>query len=91
MVGVGETREEVLKTMQDLRDVNVNIITIVQYLQPTKKHLKVQKYWHPEEFAYLKEEGFKMGFNHVESGPLVRSSYHAHEQAKLAVVSSNHE
>ncbi|MCG3084761.1 lipoyl synthase, partial [Anoxybacillus sp. LAT27] len=68
----------------DLRAVDVNIMTIGQYLQPTKKHLPVEKYYHPDEFARLKEEGMKRGFSHVEAGPLVRSSYHAHEQANAA-------
>ncbi|MBP1934622.1 lipoyl synthase [Ammoniphilus resinae] len=84
MIGVGETYDEILQTMQDLRNVDVNILTIGQYLQPTKKHLKVEKFWHPDEFAKLKEEGVRMGFDHVESGPLVRSSYHAHEQGQAA-------
>ncbi len=84
MIGVGETYEEIVQTMKDLRAVDVNIVTIGQYLQPTKKHLAVQKYWHPDEFAALKEEGMSMGFDHVESGPLVRSSYHAHEQGQAA-------
>ncbi|MFY0544782.1 lipoyl synthase [Brevibacillus sp. H7] len=84
MIGVGETFEEILETMDDLRAVDVNIMTIGQYLQPTKKHLNVEKYYHPDEFAKLKEEGMKRGFSHVESGPLVRSSYHAHEQASAA-------
>ena len=70
--------------MDDLRAHNVDIVTIGQYLQPTKKHLTVEKYWHPDEFAKLKEEGQKRGFSHVESGPLVRSSYHAHEQVQSA-------
>jgi lipoic acid synthetase len=84
MIGVGETFEEILETMDDLRAVDVNIMTIGQYLQPTKKHLQVVKYYHPDEFARLKEEGMKRGFSHVEAGPLVRSSYHAHEQANAA-------
>ncbi|MGG1663046.1 lipoyl synthase [Brevibacillus sp. NRS-1366] len=84
MIGVGETIEEVLETMDDLRSVDVNIMTIGQYLQPTKKHLKVENFYHPDEFAKLKEEGMKRGFSHVEAGPLVRSSYHAHEQANAA-------
>ncbi|WP_134684154.1 lipoyl synthase [Brevibacillus migulae] len=84
MIGVGETFEEILETMDDLRAVDVNIMTIGQYLQPTKKHLDVQKYYHPDEFAALKIEGMSRGFSHVESGPLVRSSYHAHEQANAA-------
>ncbi|MET3292593.1 lipoyl synthase [Brevibacillus fluminis] len=84
MIGVGETIEEILETMDDLRAVDVNIMTIGQYLQPTKKHIAVEKYYHPDEFAMLKEEGMKRGFSHVEAGPLVRSSYHAHEQANAA-------
>lgn len=82
MVGVGETYEEVMETMQDLRNHNVNIVTIGQYLQPTKKHLKIEKYYTPEEFAEWKKFGMELGFTHVESGPLVRSSYHAHEQVQ---------
>lgn len=84
MIGVGESFAEILETMDDLRRVDVNIMTIGQYLQPTKKHLEVSKYYHPDEFATLKVEGMNRGFSHVESGPLVRSSYHAHEQAAAA-------
>jgi len=84
MVGVGETWEEILQTMDDLRAVDCDILTIGQYLQPTKDHYPVMAYYTPEEFAQLKEEGLKRGFRHVESGPLVRSSYHAHEQAQIA-------
>ncbi|WP_425622613.1 lipoyl synthase [Brevibacillus borstelensis] len=84
MIGVGETFEEIIETMDDLRSVDVNIMTIGQYLQPTKKHLSVEKYYHPDEFVRLKEEGMRRGFSHVEAGPLVRSSYHAHEQANAA-------
>lgn len=84
MIGVGETMEEILETMDDLRAVDVNIMTIGQYLQPTKKHLPVTNYYHPDEFKALKDEGMKRGFSHVEAGPLVRSSYHAHEQANAA-------
>lgn len=82
MVGVGETFEEVVETMRDLRAHDVNIVTIGQYLQPTKKHLKIEKYYTPEEFVQWKQLGMDMGFTHVESGPLVRSSYHAHEQVQ---------
>lgn len=89
MLGVGETWEEILQTMDDLRQVDCNIMTIGQYLQPTKQHLTVQQYYTPEQFALLKEEGMKRGFSHVESGPLVRSSYHAHEQVKSASASPN--
>lgn len=84
MIGVGETTEEIIATMDDLRRVDVDILTIGQYLQPSPKHLAVQKFYHPDEFALLKEEGIKRGFKHVESGPLVRSSYHAHEQVESA-------
>lgn len=84
MVGVGETWDEILQTMDDLRAVDCDIMTIGQYLQPTKNHLRVEKYYAPEEFAELKAEGMKRGFKHVESGPLVRSSYHAHEQVNSA-------
>lgn len=84
MIGVGEEWEEILQTMDDLRSVGCDIMTIGQYLQPTKNHLPVSKYYTPEQFALLREEGMKRGFSHVESGPLVRSSYHAHEQVKSA-------
>lgn len=84
MVGVGEEYHEILEAMDDLRAVHVDILTIGQYLQPTKKHLKIHRYYTPEEFRQLKEEGIKRGFSHVESGPLVRSSYHAHEQVQSA-------
>lgn len=77
MVGLGEKKEEVIKTMEDLRMVDVTILTIGQYLQPTKKHLSVAEYVHPEVFAEYKEVGLNLGFKHIESGPLVRSSYHA--------------
>lgn len=81
MVGLGETMEELVETMQDLRRSNVDILTIGQYLRPTAKHVEIDRYYHPDEFAQLREEGFALGFSHVESGPLVRSSYHAHEQS----------
>jgi lipoic acid synthetase len=84
MVGLGETKEEILETMDDLRTNNVDIMTIGQYLQPTKKHLKVVKYYTPQEFEELKEIGLGKGFSHVEAGPLVRSSYHADEQVNSA-------
>ena len=77
MLGLGETDEEVLKSMKDLIDVGVDILTLGQYLQPTKKHLPVSKFIKPEKFSFFKERGLKMGFKYVESGPLVRSSYHA--------------
>jgi len=77
MLGLGETKEEVVQTMQDLKDSNVDVVTIGQYLQPTPKHLPVDRYVHPSEFAELREIGYRMGFDYVESGPLVRSSYHS--------------
>ncbi len=77
MLGLGETKEEVLQTMQDLRDSEVDVITIGQYLQPTKKHLPVHRFVHPGEFSELRDAGYEMGFDYVESGPLVRSSYHS--------------
>ncbi|TSB48219.1 lipoyl synthase [Alkalicoccobacillus porphyridii] len=86
MIGLGETKEEIIETMDDLRANNVNIMTIGQYLQPTKKHLKVQKYYHPDEFAELKDIAMSKGFSHCEAGPLVRSSYHADEQVNQAQV-----
>jgi lipoic acid synthetase len=86
MVGVGETWDEILRTMDDLRAVDCDIMTIGQYLQPTAKHLRVVEFYTPEQFAALKEEGLKRGFKHVESGPLVRSSYHAREQVEAAKV-----
>lgn len=80
MVGLGETREELVTVFEDLRAVDVDILTVGQYLQPTPAHLPVVRYWTPEEFASLKESALALGFRHVESGPLVRSSYHAEEQ-----------
>ncbi len=77
MLGLGETPAEVLETMQDLVAVGVDILTLGQYLQPTLKHLPVAEFITPEQFDFYKEEGLKMGFRYVESGPLVRSSYHA--------------
>jgi len=82
MVGLGETYDEVVATMRDLRAAGVDIVTIGQYLQPTAKHVPIDRYYHPDEFARLREDGFALGFSHVESGPLVRSSYHAHEQSE---------
>lgn len=83
MLGVGERTEEVLEAMHDIRSVGCDILTLGQYLQPTKEHLPVDRFVHPDEFRMLKEKGLEMGFRHVESGPLVRSSYHAEEQAHL--------
>jgi len=85
IVGMGETREEVLSTLADLRAVGVDIVTIGQYLRPTARHRKVDRYVHPDEFAEYAGYGREIGLRHVESGPLVRSSYHAKEAAKAGV------
>jgi lipoic acid synthetase len=77
MVGIGERQEEVIAVMEDLRKVECDILTIGQYLQPTKEHLPVDRFVHPDEFLHYKTAGLAMGFRYVESGPLVRSSYHA--------------
>jgi lipoic acid synthetase len=82
MVGLGETFEEVQETMQNLRDWGVDILTIGQYLQPSRRHLPIHKYYEPQEFEELKAYGLKLGFKWVESSPLVRSSYHAGEQVR---------
>lgn len=83
MVGLGETNNEVIESMKEMANIGVEIFNIGQYLQPTKKHLAVQRYVHPDEFKMFKEIGLDLGFKVVESGPLVRSSYHADKQAKL--------
>lgn len=80
MVGLGETKEEIVQAMDDLLAHNVDIMTIGQYLQPTKKHLNVERYYHPDEFEELKQIALEKGFRHCEAGPMVRSSYHADEQ-----------
>ena len=77
MLGLGEQKEEVVQTMKDLRNSGVDVITLGQYLQPTKKHLPVMRFVHPDEFAGLRDIGYSLGFDYVESGPLVRSSYHS--------------
>ena len=84
MLGLGEEKEEVLTTMRELAAQGTNILTLGQYLQPTREHLPVARYVHPDEFAEYRILGEAMGFRHVESGPLVRSSYHADEQAVAA-------
>jgi len=81
MVGLGETEPELLEVCHDLADQGVEVLTLGQYLQPTPAHLPIVRYWHPEEFARVRERALAMGFTHVEAGPLVRSSYHAEEQA----------
>ena len=85
MAGLGETTEELLQVFRDLAERKVDILTVGQYLRPSRDHLPIARMYAPEEFVFLKEEAMKMGFRHVESGPLVRSSYHAHEQADAAV------
>ena len=82
MAGIGETMDELLEVFRDLAERKVDILTVGQYLRPSKDHLPMTRYYTPDEFAFLKSEALKMGFRHVESGPLVRSSYHAHEQAE---------
>jgi lipoic acid synthetase len=82
MVGIGESTDELLEVFRDLAARKVDILTVGQYLRPSRDHLPVARLYPPEEFLFLKEEAMKMGFKHVESGPLVRSSYHAHEQAE---------
>jgi lipoic acid synthetase len=84
MVGIGEETGELIDVFRDLGEREVDILTIGQYLRPSKDHLPMTRYYTPEEFAFLKEEALRFGFRHVESGPLVRSSYHAHEQADVA-------
>ncbi|MEK7703781.1 MAG: lipoyl synthase [Myxococcota bacterium] len=79
MLGLGETRDEVLAVMDDLREVHCDVLTLGQYLNPTQKHAPIARFYALEEFAELRAEGLRRGFRHVESGPLVRSSYHAHE------------
>jgi lipoic acid synthetase len=87
MVGLGETMEEIKDTMRDLRAWGVDILTIGQYLQPSRKHLPIARYYTPGEFTELKDFGLEIGFRWVESGPLVRSSYHAADQVRaLSIV-----
>jgi lipoic acid synthetase len=85
MVGLGETITELVEVFKDLGTRGVDILTVGQYLRPSRDHLPMTRFYTPEEFVYLKEEALRFGFRHVESGPMVRSSYHAHEQAGAAV------
>ncbi|MGB9103377.1 MAG: lipoyl synthase [Terriglobales bacterium] len=87
MVGLGETTDELLQVFRDLAERKVDILTVGQYLRPSRDHLPIARLAPPEEFRFLKEDALKMGFRHVESGPLVRSSYHAHEQAESTGIS----
>ena len=87
MVGLGESMDELKRTMRDIRESNCDLLTVGQYLQPTKKHLPVKRFYHPDEFRTIRDFGMNLGFRHVEAGPLVRSSYHAGEQSRAAMVS----
>ncbi|HYP48180.1 MAG TPA: lipoyl synthase [Thermoleophilaceae bacterium] len=88
MVGLGETKDELLETFEVLRRHEVQVLTVGQYLRPTRQHLPVVRYWHPDEFAELEREAYAMGFDSVASGPLVRSSYHADETLEQAAAGS---
>ncbi len=88
MVGIGESTDELLAVFRDLAAQKVDILTVGQYLRPSRDHLPIARLYTPDEFLFLKEEAMQMGFKHVESGPLVRSSYHAHEQAESTYASS---
>jgi lipoyl synthase len=87
MVGLGESAEELIEVFRDLGSRRVDILTIGQYLRPSRDHLPIARFYTPDEFQFLKDEALRFGFRHVESGPLVRSSYHAHEQAEATVPS----
>jgi lipoic acid synthetase len=84
MVGLGETKDEMLEAFQLLRDHDVQVLTVGQYLRPTRDHLPVVRYWHPDEFAELEAAAYDMGFESVAAGPLVRSSYHAEQTLEKA-------
>jgi lipoic acid synthetase len=88
MVGLGESMDELLAVFRDLANAKVDILTIGQYLRPSKDHLPIARFYTPDEFAFMKREALAMGFKHVESGALVRSSYHAHEQAESTGLTS---
>ena len=89
MVGLGETDDEIIEVMHDLKKHEVDMVTIGQYLQPTKGHLPVERYVHPDQFRRFEQLGLSIGFKHVASGPLVRSSYHADEQANATIAQDN--
>ncbi|MFQ5527659.1 MAG: lipoyl synthase [Thermoanaerobaculia bacterium] len=82
MVGIGETPDEVLDTLKDIREAGVEILTVGQYMRPTARHLEVDRWVHPDEFAAYRDRALELGFSHCESGPMVRSSYHAHEHVR---------
>jgi lipoic acid synthetase len=85
MLGLGETRQEVIQVMEDLREHMVDMVTLGQYLQPSRHHLAVEKYWSPDEFEEFRIIGESLGFDNVASGPMVRSSYHADLQAHASI------
>jgi len=85
MVGLGETWDEIIDTMRDLRSVDCDLLTVGQYLRPSEKHTPLSRWYTPDEFEELRKEGVALGFKHVASGPLVRSSYHADEQHEAAL------
>ena len=85
MLGLGESEEEVFKAMDDLVEAGLHILTLGQYLQPTKMHIEVAEFIHPDQFEKYKEEGLKRGLRYVESGPLVRSSYHAERHVNVNI------
>ena len=85
MVGLGETDEEILTTMQDMRDHHIDMLTLGQYLAPSSHHLQVKRYVHPDTFKMFEERAYAMGFTHAAVGPMVRSSYHADQQAHAAL------
>ena len=87
MVGLGESMDELKLTMFDIRESNCDLLTVGQYLQPTARHLPVERFYHPDEFEAIRDFGMQLGFRHVEAGPLVRSSYHAGEQSRAALMS----
>jgi lipoyl synthase len=87
MVGLGESTEELIEVFRDLGARGVDILTVGQYLRPSKDHLPIARFYEPQEFVYLRDQALRFGFRHVESGPMVRSSYHAHEHADAAASS----
>jgi lipoyl synthase len=86
MVGLGESSDELIDVFRDLGSRGVDILTVGQYLRPSKDHLPIARFYEPQEFVYLRDQALRFGFRHVESGPMVRSSYHAHEHADAAAI-----
>ncbi len=86
MVGLGETATELIDVFRDLASRGVDILTVGQYLRPSRDHLPIARFYTPDEFDFLKQSALEFGFRHVESGPMVRSSYHAHEQTDATLV-----